>query len=158
MRQFVSPYRCAAALLAVALLGATPPPQPAGAPAVSIRAMLFNNRTGGLSGDVVADTSRLGNVPAGDYASTATLVVVRVAFAKDRDYPSARVRLVATAGRGRVLLDRTQPVGAIGPDNVTHVGFWLSGTGCEPLALAATLTTPGPSATARVAVPFTCHE
>ena len=148
----------AAAMTMNAATAAAPPAE--SDPVVSIRALLFNNRTGTFSEDVIADTSRVGNVPAGDYASTSTLIVVRVAFARDRDYPSARVRLVATAGerRPRVVLDRTVRIGAIGADKATHVGFWLTDTGCVPLKLVATLTTPGPTATGRAAVPFTCNE
>lgn len=159
-------FRVAAAgLAALSLAGpvhAGPAPQVSG-----FQAFLFNSKTGTLSPDVLAANTALGNVPAGDYASVSTLVVVRIDIGKDMPVPdAAQLRLVASeagaATRGkaaaRIVLDRTAKLGPVGPDGATHIGFWLTGTGCRTITLKATLLTGKVSSASSTVLPFACYE
>jgi hypothetical protein len=140
------------------------------APHVSIAsAQLFNARTGQMSPNVFEQGEAWGNTPAGPYASTATFIVVRIDFGARQPVPAgARVALVATDVRrvGRKLIRRTllsssAVIGPAAPDGTTHVGFWLSETGCRPISLNLTLIgANGTStlATARGELPFACYE
>jgi hypothetical protein len=136
------------------------------------QALLFNSKTGTFSRDILGkDPPELGNVPAGEFASVSTFVVVRVRMGKNAPAPKdVRVRLVATqsgslpfvakgvSGRDRVILDQTEPLGPVNPDGVTHVGFWLARTGCGSVALNATIIgVPGAKPLGNV-LPFTCYE
>lgn len=135
------------------------------------QAYLFNSKTGALSGDVLARGGpELGNVPGGEYASVATLVVARVEFGRQSAIPKARVRLVASesaampfaTGRaqpgGRVIHDRTADLGPVNADGTSYVGFWLAGTGCRAISLKATLVGIKDAAALTGSLPFACYE
>jgi hypothetical protein len=132
---------------------------------LDIQAKLFRHKMGAFSNNVlVPGGPELGNVVAGDDASNATLVLVLIELAEKKAISStSSVRLVAreTQARGaRPLLDRTQQVGTIERGGRTHVAFWITGTGCRPIALSATLTVKGyPSQISKNAeLPFVCNE
>lgn len=137
-----------------------------------LQALLFNSKTGAFSGDILGkDPPDLGNVPAGEFASVSTLVIVRVRMGKDAPASKdVRVRLVATesgslpfaakgvSGRDRVILDQTAVLGPVNPEGVTHVAFWLARTGCRSVALNATiLGVPGAKSIGKI-LAFTCYE
>jgi hypothetical protein len=140
------------------------------APQISIAsAHLFNARTGQMSPDVFQNADAWSNTPAGPFASTATFVVVRVDFGARQPVPvGARVALVATDVRrvGRKLLRRivsssSAMIGPASSDGTTHVGFWLSDTGCRPITLTMTLfgaNTISMLAKGRGELPFACYE
>lgn len=135
------------------------------------QAFLFNARTGSLSADVLQEPRPdLGNVPIGSFASTSTLVVVKIKVGRAPTPKTLRVRLVATesgtakfapkgvAGRDRVILDQSSPLGQQNEEGMTHVGFWLSGTGCRSVQLKATLTGGPTSPALTETIPFICYE
>lgn len=125
------------------------------------RALLFNSRTGTLSDDVLKGQVELGNVPAGEFASVSTLVVVDVDFGENMPVPPrARVRLVVTeeGASPRKLLDRTDRLGPVARDGTTHVAFWLPETGCRTITLRATLSGAGRAVTKTETLPFACYE
>ena len=138
------------------------------APALTIEARLFVHSTGQFSENVLAPDARpLGNIVIGHEPSSATLVIVRVADWRQWPGP-ARVRLIATErplrhqrpGR-RTLLDQSLPLPYSGeaPGQPAFVGFWLSGTGCVPIRLRATLAAAGAAHSAREALlDFRCYE
>lgn len=136
----------------------------AAAPAAEIgfQAFLLNGATGRLSTDVLAGSTQLGNVVSGEFSSTSTLVVVKVALGADAPLPQqARVRLLATVtGKkpGRPLLDSTAKLGAIGSDGSAYVGFWLADTGCKPISLTATLIGARSTGSGTAVLPFACYE
>jgi hypothetical protein len=136
-------------------------------PALSMQAKLFFSASASFSPDVLAPAGPdLVNVVARDDPSGSTLVVVVVALPRGLSLPAdSRVRLVALAsGKGRTpakrLVDSTVPLGVVGTGGVTHIGFWVPGTGCQPVQLRATLTVArqGGAVSAQSLVPFTCGE
>ncbi len=144
-------------------------PSVAAEPAVrlELQARLFHSASATFSNDVLAgDAPALVNVVARDDPSTASLVTVAVRLAPGVSLRSdAMLRLTArsAAARGtaaRTLIDRALPVGAVASGGVTHVGFWLQGTGCRPVQLQATLAIPGqsPPLKAVASIPFACGE
>ena len=124
-------------------------------------AYLLNSETGQLSGDMIGREDELGNVPAGPLASTSTLIVVHVALGPERIL-AGQVRLEVTARRHgaarRVLLNRVSRLSPIAKDGMTHVGFWLSETGCENLEMKATLTVGSMRTSTQGELPFNCYE
>jgi len=151
-----------ALLLAVATAFAAEP-----AVRLTLQARLFHSTSATFSNDVLAgDAPALFNIVARDDPSTASLVTVAVTLAPGVALRSdAMLRLtarsaVARGGGVRVLVDRTLPVGAVASGGVTHVGFWLQGTGCQPVQLEATLAIPGQATPLKAAatIPFACSE
>ena len=134
---------------------------------LTVQAKLFQHDSGTFSKDVLLPGGPpLGNVVAGEGASTSTFVTVLVALAPSVVLPSdSRVRLLVRAGKYRglaatVLLDRTEPLGAVDRGGRIHIGFWLPKTGCRPLQLNATLTVARQPITlsTKAEIPFTCGE
>ena len=158
-------YRSSIALAALVLavspsaISAAPAGQ---SPAVGFKAFLFNSRTGGFSKDVLATDASLGNVPAGEFASVSTFVVVQVAFGSH--VPISRngtVQLVATERSKtarHVILNRTVRLGPAGAGGVTNVGFWLEATGCDVIALHATVTGGKAPMAGDASLSFACYE
>ena len=134
---------------------------------LELQARLFYSISATFSNDVLAgDAPALFNVVARDDPSTASLVTVAVSIAPGVALRSdAMLRLTArSAGRrgaaARTFVDRAMPVGDVASGGVTHVGFWLQGTGCRPVQLQATLAIPGQPSTLKAAatIPFDCGE
>jgi hypothetical protein len=144
-------------------------PTIAAEPAVrlELQARLFHSTSATFSNDVLAgDAPALINTVARDDPSTASLVTVAVRLAPDMALRSdAMLRFTARSAAAsgtaaHTFVDRTLPVGAVASGGVTHVGFWLQGTGCRPVQLQATLAIPGQSPPLRAAatIPFACGE
>lgn len=159
--------------VALGLLFAQPAPSAAREPPriAGFQAFLFNSRSGALSGDVLAKNGpELGNVPSGEYASVATLVVAKIEFGAQGSVPKARIRLVATesaalpfaASRGkpavRAILDRTSELGPVNADGTTYVGFWLPETGCRSISLKASIVGVKDAVPLTGVLPFACYE
>jgi hypothetical protein len=134
---------------------------------LDLEARLFHKGSGTFSDDVLKPGGPdLVNVVAGKDPSTSTLVTAVVSSPADVVLPStARVRLTAVErterrGRTRTLLDRTVAVGSVAKGGVTHLGFWLDGTGCRPIELRASITVPGRAGpiSATTSIPFACGE
>jgi hypothetical protein len=136
-----------------------------------IQARLFYSKTGTFSDDILAkEPQRLGNVTVGEKASVSTFVTVKVRLLRgDPRTRELRVRLVVTESPGqvggtkagsraqRVILDQTMAPGPPAADGISHVGFWLPSTGCNPLKLTASI--PGvPEAKAEATLGFACYE
>ncbi len=132
----------------------------------AIQAHLLLTKTGQLSPDVLGPSApSLGNVIAGDNASTSTLVKVKVSLADPKRLPQqATLRLVATeqGKRGaRVVLDQSSRVGPFSADGVSYVGFWLPNTGCTSISLRASVAAAkqaAQSAALTAVIPFACNE
>ena len=130
--------------------------------AVSFKAFLFNSRTGGFSKDVLATDASLGNVPAGEFASVSTFVVVQVTFGSNVPIPrNGTVQLVATErskATRHIILNRSVKLGPAGAGGITNVGFWLEATGCDVIALHATVTGGKAPMAGDASLPFACYE
>lgn len=158
-------YRCFIALAALVLAMSLSGVSAAAAGhsgAVGFEAFLFNSRTGGFSKDVLAADTSLGNVPAGEFASVSTFVVVQVAFGSNVPIPrNGTVHLIA-AERSKtarqIILNRTVRLGPAGAGGVTNVGFWLEATGCNVIALHATVTGGKAPMTGDASLAFACYE
>ena len=127
-----------------------------------MRALLFYADRGTFSEDVLADTTTalwntvIGEGDAGG-PSESTLVVVEVTGEPESYEPDRSVELRATAG-GKVLLRHAAPVSGLSTQGKAYVGFWLYGTGCEPVRLTARLTGQASPAELRKEIPFECGE
>lgn len=144
-------------------------PTLAAEPAVrlELQARLFHSTSATFSNDVLAgEAPALFNVVARDDPSTASLVTVAVrlgpgvALRSDAMLRLTARNVAAGGAAARTLVDRALPVGAVASGGVTHVGFWLQGTGCRPVQLQATLAIPGqsPPLKAAATIPFACGE
>jgi|APLak6261664640_1056046.scaffolds.fasta_scaffold41281_1 hypothetical protein len=136
------------------------------------QAHLFNSKTGALSDDMLAKGApEMGNVPAGDFASVSTFIVVKVELGKEAPIPqNAKVRLVATESSSmsfavkpkkesdRIILDRTSGLGPVNTDGNTYVGFWLASTGCKSISLKASLLGLKEKPSLTEVLPFACYE
>lgn len=135
------------------------------------QANLFNSKTGSFSADVLAaGAPELGNVPAGEFASVAVFVAVKINLGENASIPKTlSVRLTATesnsqpfaAAKGkagsRVILNSVSKIGPVDPSGKTFVGFWLNGTGCRSVTLTATLVGIANASKTEV-LPFACYE
>jgi hypothetical protein len=161
------------AVLTVAAIAVWHAGASAAGPAVKvdgIQARLFYSKTGTFSDDILAkEPQRLGNVTVGDNASVSTFVTVKVKMTSGPKAREVLVRLVVIERPGRVrgakggsrapsvILDKTSVAGPFAADGVSHVGFWLPSTGCNPLTLTASI--PGvPDATVEAVLGFACYE
>ncbi len=140
---------------------------------IALQAKLFNGTSGTFSTDVLLPgAAELVNVVARDDPSNSTFVIVAVTLADGKVVPSdSRVRLVArelatrTVGTrkpspARTVIDKTVQLGSVTKGGVTHLGFWLSDTGCRPVQLKATLTVARQpiSISTDALIPFVCAE
>jgi len=153
-------------ILLVGLLGATSSQASEYPKVTGFSAYLLNSQTGQLSHDVIKHEDGLGNVPASDFASVSTLVVVHVALGPESKL-EGQVQLEVTGGGAifgprrpvrRQLLNHVSRMGPIAKDGTTHVGFWLDDTGCETLTLKATVIVGSTRASKKDVVPFACYE
>ena len=125
-----------------------------------VEAKLFYSHTGTLS-PPIAPTFALWNVIIGEGGasepSDATLIDVVLKGTPGSYAPDASVDLVVSnAESGRVISRQSASVGVLSSAGEFHVAFWLAGTGCEPLAIEASLH--GAKAATRIEVPFACGE
>ncbi len=152
------------ALFAIAAMMAGVPlsAQPGTAAGIAgFQAFLFNSGKGTFSPDIIKNRVALGNVVASEYDSVSTFIVVAVSSGSAPLPETARLTLTATAaGRkgARVLIDSSQRPKPSGNPGVTHVGFWLPDTGCDPVTLRATLTVGGRAASQTTKLDFHCSE
>lgn len=127
-----------------------------------MRALLFYSDRGTFSEDVLADTTKalwntvIGEGDAGG-PSESTLVVVEVSGEPGSYEPDRSVELRATAG-DRVLLRHAAPVAGLSTEGRMYAGFWLYGTGCEPVRLSARMVGQAAPAELRREIPFQCGE
>ena len=140
-----------------------------GAPNVSsMRAHLFQNKSGQLSQDIL-DPKYGGswNAIAGPNASDATLVVVEVSGSPGGTYtgffgPKTKyaVRLVAREGgrRPKLLLDATRAIPVLNDDGKVYVAFFLNQGGCAPVRLTATTVGVGAGKPLERSLNFACGE
>ncbi len=136
-----------------AICGASVPPQ---IQAVKVR--MFLQYSGELS-PPLSGNEVLWNVVAGggdvSQPTSAALVDVVVSGTVDKFDRKQLVELVVKSERtGRVLERRKGTLGLFGPSSETHVGFWLSSVGCEPLVITASIAGNSKVLT----VPFRCGE
>ncbi len=158
--------------VALALLYSIPVASQPAARLAGFQAYLFNSKTGQLSQDMLAKGApELGNVPIGEFASVATLVVVRVELGAQAPVPQkAQIHLVALESgsmpfaakdgktHDRTILDRTSNLGPVNDKGASYVGFWLDNTGCHTITLKAFLVGVRDVAPLTGVLPFTCYE
>lgn len=157
-------------LLTIALLLAAQSSMAIGAgPAkiTAIKALLFDDRTGELSKDVLSqsdpDIPELWNITMWSHT---TLVLVEISGSPEQLVASSRVNFVAaykawTPGRDAQPAERTvRQVGSVGrlsEKGKTYVGFWLYDTGCYPVQISAMLS-GDPKSKQEAAIPFACGD
>ena len=136
-------------------------------PRLALEARLYYSGSGTLSADALKPGGpELVNVVAGQDPSNASLLTVVISLPDDSVLRSpTRLRVVARERpeahqRARTLADSTVTVPPVAKAGVTHVGFWLEGTGCRAIEVKATLTEAGRRApvTASTSIPFSCAE
>jgi hypothetical protein len=112
--------------------------------------------SGGDSPSIRAIEARLYYQHSGSFsASSATLVDVLVVGRPGSVSPGVRVHFVAKSARnGKIITSRSTDVGVLSAEGVSHVGFWIYDTGCEPLIVTASLG----SAPMKLKLPFLCAE
>jgi hypothetical protein len=140
-----------------------------------LEAHIFYDHTASFSRDVLADPGfLLRNVPVGggsaEGPSNATLLLVRVSGPSGLYLPGWRVAASAQWSRTRTSpdgnsraetarLDSEAEVGSFGADGYSFVGFWLAGTGCNPVTITVRLRTGSVEKPLfRASIPFTCGE
>ena len=142
---------------------------PGAAPAISgMRAHLFQNKTGQLSGDVLdATRGDSWNSIAGPKASNATLIVIEVSGPPGGTFTGhfgprtkSSVRLVAreTGRVPRLLLDLTQVVPVLTDEDKGYLAFLVYQSGCAPLRLTATIVGLGAAKPMERSLNFACGE
>ncbi len=156
--------------LTIALLFAqSPMAAGAGAKAeiTAIKALLFDDRSGELSKDVLSqsdpDIPELQNITAWSHS---TLVLVEISGPPKQLAASSRVNFVATykawtPGRDTPPADRTVrqggSVGRFSDKGKTYVGFWLYDTGCFPVQISGALS-GDPKSKREAGIPFACGD
>jgi len=128
----------------------------------AIKALLFYNQTADFSENIIDNPDfMLWNVGIGEGSakgpSDATLVVVEVVGAPGAYQPDRRVQLVATEG-GKVRFKRTFETGVLSDDGKYHAGFWLYGTGWQPIELVARILGQAEDSEIKKAIEFQSGE
>jgi len=171
-RRRLVPPLVAASILALALwtpAAVSQSREPSGdAPVLSsIRAHLFESKTGQLSEDILnSGSSDLRNTIAGVHAANATLVVIEVSGSAGGIYTGARgpnskyyVHLVAQEqGRKDALIDRALVLPVLGSDGKGYLSFLIHQSGCAPVSLIASLEGQRPSKPVKRLLSFSCGE
>lgn len=128
-----------------------------------VRAFLFYNDRATFSLNVIDNPNFvLRNVIIGEGAaegpSNATFVTVTTQGPPGTSGHATGVQLIATVGSRQLLL-RTIPIGIFSSAGSYVAGFWLYGTGCEPVTLRVRIIRGSArSATMTKTIPFTCGE
>jgi len=128
---------------------------------VSISAYLFYNHSGTFSENLIDNEDFiLWNIVIGEGSaaepSDATLVVVEVKGTPG-SYEIRQVELIAGAGE-QVILSETSEIGVLGEDGIYRAGFWLYGTGCLPVKLAAAIKGQTKESKLEKVIDFACGE
>jgi hypothetical protein len=133
----------------------------------AIKALLFDDRTGEFSKDILSqsdpDVPELWNITMWSHT---TLVVVEISGRPEQLPASSRVNFAATykawtPGREPPPADRTvRQAGSVtrfSDKGKTFVGFWLYDTGCFPVQISATLS-GDPKSKREATIPFGCGD
>ncbi len=128
----------------------------------AIKAFLFYNQTGDFSENIIDNPDfMLWNVGIGEGSakgpSDATLVVVEVVGTPGAYEPDRRVQMVAREG-GKVRFKRTCEAGILGDDGRYHAGFWLYGTGWQPIELVARIVGQSEGSEMKTTIEFRSGE
>ena len=136
----------------------------------AVKAMLFYDRTGTFSGDVLADApeaplvpSLLWNTPIKNDPSSSVLVVVETTgkIAYGKHYPllefTAQYRSVEGGARHVVIRKRVRIHSLVGEAAKRYEGFWLYDTGCYPVKISARVIARGQAPVVRT-MNFGCGE
>lgn len=138
-----------------------------GSPRLALEARLYHSGSGTFSADVLKQGGpELVNVVASEDPSNASLLTVVISLPDGAVLRTpTRLRVVARERpqahkTAHTLADSTVTVAPVAKGGITHVGFWLEGTGCRPIEVKATLTEAGrsKSVTATTSIPFSCGE
>jgi hypothetical protein len=129
----------------------------------AVRAMLFYDTKGTFSRDVLAAppfafwNTVIGEGDA-EAPSSSTFVVVEISRpAAEANLPNRRISFNATA-KGRVVLNRTVPIGLFGANGKYYAGFWLYDTGCQPVTINVRILGQAQPAAKTATIPFACGE
>jgi hypothetical protein len=123
-----------------------------------VEARLYYSHSGTFS-EALTPAFALWNVIIGEgnakEPSSSTLIDAIVKGRAGSFDPTWSVEFVAKDTRtGRVIARRTAKVGVLGNNGISHIPFWLSDTGCEPLTVAVTIH----GDTRSIDIPFRCGE
>ena len=134
----------------------------------AMRAMLFYDKTGTFSKDILADPNiALWNTIIGEGdsggASSQTMVVVELSGRPEDYAPTRKIEFSATyVGRGAAArqnnVRRTADTGIFGQDGKFYAAFWLYDTGCTPVKLTARVTGQARPASLSKTINFRCGE
>lgn len=124
----------------------------------AVRARLFFQHSGEFSpwltgGEVLWNVI----VGGGEFDEPASSALIDISIVgKPKSFVSKQfVELrVLNQRTGKVVTRQRGRTGTFGPDGQTHVGFWLSSIGCEPLVLVASVA----GSTNSLTLPFRCGE
>jgi len=131
----------------------------------AVKALLFYDKNGQFSRDILSDPEDLWNTIIGEGssggASHSTLVIVEIAGPPEGYVRNSRVDLIAVYKgfrRGRDLrVQQTGSTGMFSDEGRSYVGFWLYDTGCSEVQISVTLN--GDQRQKRQAIiPFRCGE
>ena len=130
----------------------------------AIQAKLFYSDKGTFSRNVLAKpdfgfwNTIIGEGDA-EGPSDSTLVMVEVSGKNPEGEmpPTRKIELTAVA-TGKVLLKRAIEIGIFSKDNKFYAGFWLYGTGCEPVKLTARIVGQSQPSSMSKTIPFECGE
>lgn len=141
---------------------------PATVPTLSgMRALLFQNKTGDWSPDVLSPEHRdlLSNSIAGPTSANATLVVIEVSgppggtftgyFGRATKYS---VHLVAREGTRKIILDQTQTIPVLNDQGKVSLSFLVHQTGCLPVRLTASIVGDHAPPAIQKSLNFACAE
>jgi hypothetical protein len=125
-----------------------------------VQARLFYAHTGTLSQPIDSKFA-LWNTIIGEgdaqEPSDQTLIEVIIQGTPGSYVPKARVDLTVTnSDTGKLIVRKSSEVGVLSKLGKFHVAFWLAGTGCQPLAIKATLH--GTTTSSLTKIPFACGD
>jgi hypothetical protein len=153
-------------LTSVILAGASTPLLAQSAPPyriTDVRAHLFYSGEGTLSGNLIGSKGigSLWNTIIGEGgsggASSATLIIVEIS-GKPGSYGGRSSVELAVRGSTKEVFRRTQQLDVLSDKGKAYVGFWLYGTGCDPLRISARLVGSSKSNASTIEIPFHCGE
>lgn len=117
----------------------------------SIKAMPFNERTGLLGGDALADDKK----QFWNALNTSLFVIVELSGERGAYESQRKVELTARQ-RDRIMFQRESKVGVLNEDGKYYASFWLYGGFCSPVSLEARLL--GQTPALRKTLSFNCGE